>query len=405
MYSSFRLRYIKKEFIIAFILLFNTFSWYYSMQIMINKMGYSFGENLQSNLIWISYLFSIIVSIVFGSILSTKLRRVFFLRMWVLMGVLASVVLAILTNSSFLVSLFIVCLLGTSLGVGIPLCFSYFTEFVPIEHRGKIGGAIFFMTFLIAPFLSISMSVLNTVSGSIFTALWRIWCLPGLFMISEKKETELITSKKTVPFPLILHNKSFYLYFISWLIFAFMTSFEDIVIKNAIGALRLYMNIIEPVAAAISAIVVGVFSDRIGRKRIIIVGFVLLGIAFAALGLMPYTYGSWIFHFIASGIALGSLWTLFVVVIWGDIAFVSSERFYALGEIPFFLSGIFSLIFTPYLALIPQSNAFSLAAFFLFVAVIPLLYAPETLPEKKIREIELRLYVEKAKKIKQRYTK
>jgi hypothetical protein len=31
------------------------------------------------------------------------------------------------------------------------------------------------------------------------------------------------------------------------------------------------------------------------------------------------------------------------------------------------------------------------------------MYAPETLPEKKIKEMELRSYAEKAKKIKEKY--
>jgi hypothetical protein len=52
---------------------------------------------------------------------------------------------------------------------------------------------------------------------------------------------------------------------------------------------------------------------------------------------------------------------------------------------------------------IAPAAVFSLAAFFLFLAVMPLMYAPETLPEKKIQERELRVYLEKAKKVKQKY--
>jgi F0F1-type ATP synthase membrane subunit b/b' len=51
----------------------------------------------------------------------------------------------------------------------------------------------------------------------------------------------------------------------------------------------------------------------------------------------------------------------------------------------------------------PLGTTFSLAAFFLFLAVVPLMYAPETLPEKKVRERELRDYLEKAKKTKEKY--
>jgi hypothetical protein len=57
----------------------------------------------------------------------------------------------------------------------------------------------------------------------------------------------------------------------------------------------------------------------------------------------------------------------------------------------------------PYAEVIPLSTAFSLASFFLFLAVVPLMYAPETLPEKTLRERELKSYIEKAKKIKEKY--
>jgi len=46
-----------------------------------------------------------------------------------------------------------------------------------------------------------------------------------------------------------------------------------------------------------------------------------------------------------------------------------------------------------------------LASVFLFLAVLPLLYAPETLPEKKIRLRQLRKYMAAAKKVKEKYTK
>ena len=43
-------------------------------------------------------------------------------------------------------------------------------------------------------------------------------------------------------------------------------------------------------------------------------------------------------------------------------------------------------------------TVFSFAAFFLFLAVLPLVYAPETLPEKTMKARELKNYIEKAQK-------
>ncbi|PVX24936.1 MAG: hypothetical protein CW716_09090, partial [Candidatus Bathyarchaeum sp.] len=49
------------------------------------------------------------------------------------------------------------------------------------------------------------------------------------------------------------------------------------------------------------------------------------------------------------------------------------------------------------------ATAFSLAAFFLFVAVMPLVFAPETLPEKKMELRRLRSFAEEAQKAKENY--
>jgi hypothetical protein len=51
---------------------------------------------------------------------------------------------------------------------------------------------------------------------------------------------------------------------------------------------------------------------------------------------------------------------------------------------------------------VPISTSFSLASFFLFLAILPLLHAPETLPEKTIQKRLLEKYVEDAKKTKER---
>jgi hypothetical protein len=52
-----------------------------------------------------------------------------------------------------------------------------------------------------------------------------------------------------------------------------------------------------------------------------------------------------------------------------------------------------------YVESINISTAFSLASFFLFLAILPLIYAPETLPEKRIQQRQIKKYAEEAKKI------
>ena len=90
--------------------------------------------------------------------------------------------------------------------------------------------------------------------------------------------------------------------------------------------------------------------------------------------------------------------------IMGDLSqFSTREKYYIIGVAPYFLSDIIQLPLIPSVMLIPETSSFSLASFFLFLAVFPLLYAPETLPERKIELRRLSKYAEEAKKVKEKY--
>jgi hypothetical protein len=62
------------------------------------------------------------------------------------------------------------------------------------------------------------------------------------------------------------------------------------------------------------------------------------------------------------------------------------------------------MVVQPFAKSISITSSFSLASFFLFLAIIPLLYAPETLPEKSMKDRELKNYLETAQKFAQKET-
>ena len=105
------------------------------------------------------------------------------------------------------------------------------------------------------------------------------------------------------------------------------------------------------------------------------------------------------------GITWGLLFSVFFTVVWGDLGeHYEKEKFYVLGGVPLLLTNFLSVLITPYAASIPLGTAFTVASFFLFTAVIPLMYAPETLPEKSIKDRDLKSYVEKATKAAKKIT-
>jgi hypothetical protein len=347
----------------------------------------------------------VIASVLIGAILSEKIKAFHLSFVWISFGAFASFLPLLWTGELVIIPLTINFILGFSFGLGFPSCLASFADFTAFKNRGLLGGAILLLSTACAPFLLVLLrGDLFIVSMSLF--FWRITSFGVISVFKPIEPSE----KKTTSFLLVLKSRTFLLYFIPLLMFCFVDSFEKAYFGSFFEAEFFEFNkTIEPVFGAIFALIGGLFADRIGRKKIIIYGFVSLGIAYAAIGLAPSWIGSWYFYSIIDGIAWGIFYVMFALVLWGDMAESNyhKEKHYAIGGIPFFLSELIVIFFIPQLKGIPRESAFasfSLAAFFLFLAVLPLMYAPETLPEKKIKDRELKQYIDKAKKTKEKYT-
>ena len=156
------------------------------------------------------------------------------------------------------------------------------------------------------------------------------------------------------------------------------------------------------VITSFSAIGAGFLCDFKGRKVTGIVGFVLLGVGYAFLSFLSdpavKLMGITLFT-IFDGLAWGFLYVNFVFVVWGDLSDVGNRaKYYFLGGMPFLLSGLVQVSIEPFANKIPIQTSFSLASFFLFIATLPLLYAPESLSDKLMKRRELFNYVNKALK-------
>jgi MFS family permease len=183
-------------------------------------------------------------------------------------------------------------------------------------------------------------------------------------------------------------------------------NFAEIPILEKVFGVELFsfVQFAEYVFVGIFASVGGIMADVIGRKRVIITGFVMLGIEYAVMSIFAGLSIALYLFMILDGITWGFLFSVFLMTIWGDLGEdYGKEKYYAIGGLPFLLTSFLSILIKPFASVISPTAAFSFASFFLFLAVIPLMFAPETLPEQKIRERELRDYIEKAKKIKEKH--
>jgi MFS family permease len=155
---------------------------------------------------------------------------------------------------------------------------------------------------------------------------------------------------------------------------------------------------------SVAAFIGGALCDIKGRKVAGILGFVLLGLGYAFLSFLSGGTTkelSLYLYIICDGLAWGILFVTFIFILWGDLSEEKiREKFYFVGSLPFLFSGMIQMLIQPLVQNIESlSTTFSLASFFLFLAIVPLLFASETLPEKAMKDRDLKSYLEKAQKV------
>ena len=389
---------------LALVLVMNAFSWYFPLYIFLTdtlkdvNTGY-----LESLIIFGSHYIAVILSALIATHLAEKsASRRTLLVVWALLGILSSSLLFVLRSGDLLGICVVVILLGIALGFGLPNCLAYLADSTETENRGRVAGLTFFVALLgmlSIGFLTIVLSFLESV---IILAVWRAVGLAAFAIKRGKLEAQ---KEIKTDFRAIISESSFVLYLIPWIMFCLINFFEYPLQQYYWGTgISSIVSTAEFGIASVSALMGGYFADAVGRKRLIISGYILLGIGYALLSIFPKHPISIGVYTILDGIAWGLFVLIFFAVVWGDIARNRmKEKYYFLGALPFLISSYVSVIIAPVKA-ISISASFSLASFFLFLAVLPLMYAPETLPEKEIQKRELRDYLDKAKSVKEKYT-
>jgi MFS family permease len=373
----------------------NALIWYFLafdiLQATVSKITTNF---LLVLLIWSVHFGTIAISLLVGAVLISKVGRKQMFMLWTLLGVISPFALLALNFARVPITFLIAILFAVSLGLGITNCMQYFTQTTNTGSRGRYSGLIM----LISGLGIFSLGLL--VQGIELTILLLVaWRLIALFAVLIVKPFEHHEEKiANISYRSILGQRTFILYLIPWLMFSLVTYLSTPIQISIIGQQTVNnLTVIENGVIGLSAVGAGFLMDRVGRKQAAIAGFVLLGISFAFLGLDPTAMISWYLYTVFSGVTWGILLVLFVVCIWGELnQNATSDKYYAIGVLPFVISEFLSLILANYISVGSPYALFSFIAFFLFLAVVPLLYASETLPEKIMKDRELKGYIEKA---------
>ncbi len=395
-----------KDLLVGTFLVANAFVWYLSA---FRFLWGDFAGNSLLAVISVNVVCLIITAFFVTLLMNRFKQRLVFLKYWILAGILLSVSYAFLDFTNILSSIIASGFLGFYFGVGMPICMGYFAATSKSENRGKSGAIIILM-------IGFGFPILTTIGGSqnlvIATALtaWRFLALGSLFVFKPLDRTA--ETKNAVSYRSVIGNKTFLLYLVPWFMFVLINELAMQINADYFSKLsQAFSNnylIIENVLSGISAVVCGFLADKKGRKRIALFGFALLGIGYAALGLFNSgnvagnvaSIAAW-FYVCADGIAWGAFAMLFLVTIWGDIAHErNSEKYYFVGVLPYLISNLAGHMMGSVISknILDDSvgTVFSFASFFLFIAILPLAYAPETLSEKIMSRLDISDYVAKA---------
>jgi MFS family permease len=383
------------------ILIVNSFIWYlYALnyvQDVINTLNLNILEIMTMHFV------SLFLSLILGEYVSRRTKdKMTFLRLWMLTGIFLSLA-PLITGVTYWGLVIFSIITGANFGFGIPVSLEYFASTTQASNRGKLGGIIFLLAG-IGSFLLFTIGTDSFITASIVLTIWRTM---GYLLLKflEPSGASIITQAE-ISYRHVFFNRTFMLYLIPWLIFIFINSMSfpiNLRVFESNPEIVSYGKNIEFVLAAFSGVIFGFLADSKGRKRLSVVGFAMLGLGYAVLGLTaPNEYGWWAYTII-DGVAWGLFINIFVFSIGGDIAEGKrSGKFHAIVIMPYLLSSFIRLsigpIFADYVKELGYPTIFSFFSFFLFIAVLPLVLAPETMSEQTLKTNELKNYIEKAKK-------
>lgn len=385
--------------LLAVTLLFSSsFAWFFVLYTY-------FGELVapgSTNSVWhiagiMALLASIVASAFMGSAIAGKTNRRKLLLLWSVAGIVVTVPMLFFQGEEFLVIWGVVA--GLSFGVGFPSCQAFLSESPAPEKRGRAAGLAILVTFVLVAFSSILKPILDLGPIGIFFLLFGIRAI-GFLSFTLDPVNRVDTRPK--PWRTVVGYRDFSLYSLAFVLFMVAAGLVSLLwaVSPDFDAAYRTATLVRLLGLCVFAMTAGLVADRIGRKKLIIFGLMILGAAYAMIGLQT-TSDVFLVTYVLSGFAWGIIMVVYLVVP-GDLAFAgSAERFYTVGWVfPLILyvgveaiGGLFDF------STVDISVFAYVLSIILFAAILPLWSAVETLSESKMRERKLKEHAEKVSKL------
>jgi MFS family permease len=370
-----------------------TLAWFFVFQLNINSIF----KSIITDTSWIitsQFLFysAGIISAVIGSLISKKINNRRFMLSWIIVGLLSMLSLVFFGGLAF--ALIVSVFLGVSFGLGLPTSMAWVANSVAIDKRGRVAGITILITFIMA---FVTLGLYRVIGGGIITLVVLAAIIRSVSCLGFIKTENPIDTKKAKTDFSKSQLREFSFYIIPWLIFTISSGLAWNLVPD-LPEYTFYINlgyVVRFILIAFFGFVWGIVADRKGRKGPVVIGLVLLGISYFLLGVVESPY-SVLAYLSLAGVAWGSFFTMYLVIP-GDLSIpVEREKFYAIGT-------ILPIVILFSLGMIPENssvffseNSFSqILSLLLFLSIIPIIRAKETLPKQEMRRRELEDYTDK----------
>ena len=388
----------RRGFVVVAIPYFTLLLWYYIFSYYIPGLLLEGMINASSTYI-ASFNLLISLTLVVSSFFIRRIDETSLIYAWSILSSLGTIYMILAPTDTLKLATYL--LLGIVFGVGLLAFFNFFWDLTVAEERGRVAGSIGIIFLPVCSLfiaLATSLDLYGTATLCILLSLGTL-TIKQLNtgrkpMLKEKEDIrEYNPEKRTIA-----------LYLIPWTVFSFInatltSSFSLYVTQYFSPSHQVFLMALQVVGGGLSALIGGVLADFSGRRLSLVAGLTLYGVSSAISGLTE-SYELLYLAFIGGGLTWGILMTVYLFVIWGDLATTKTcARRYSVGLAIFYLATSVGSLLSPELLRIPLMSAAIINCLLIFLSNIPLILAPELLSTDFREEIRLKLYVSLVRKI------
>jgi len=391
-------RLTKRGFLAIIILYFAFFTWYgvFPVYVVWRAVGSSAETYLMTHA---SVNFIMAITLLLASFFIHRLNKIRIIYESSIVTSMATIFL--LFTPSVILRLIVIFVAVVFFGIGQLAFLTYFWSLTVSEERGRVAGLVGFFSL---PFSQIVFWMAETFdfSGTIMvSAILSLGTLVIKLLRPEKKA--MLTTKKDEKghHP---EKRTILLYAIPWVLFSLInaTLTRNIslhILQQVPSSFYLFLIVLQLIAAVLGALGGGTIADFFGRRLPLVLSLTTYGISSALEGLVE-NYEILCFGYVASGFNWGILMTLYLFVVWGDLANNEScAKSYSIGLTIFHLATGAGSLLTYQVSQIPLMISSLVSCLLIFLSNIPLILAPELLSSDFRERIKLKLYMNVIKKI------